>query len=84
MSDHEPKFPYIYQAYGIQRPQWWNEGRIYGVGHPDWHVEIKGLTKDEATRVLAAISNVPMGHAHTHAAGQTECEWCGVGRRADK
>ena len=56
MSDAEPTMPYIYQPYGIQHPQWWSDGRIYGVRTPDWRVEIKGLTKDEAQRVLACLS----------------------------
>lgn len=55
MTDVTPTKPYIYQPYGMQHPQWWADGRVYGIGHPDWRVEIKGLTKPEAEAVLKAL-----------------------------
>jgi hypothetical protein len=57
MSQQAPKAPYIYQPYGIQDGrERWNAGRIYAIGGLDLLVTIKGLTKAEADRVLAALT----------------------------
>lgn len=55
MSDAKVDHPYIYQPFGMQHPQWWADKRVYGVRHPDWRVEIKGLTRAEAEVVRDAL-----------------------------
>lgn len=60
MSDAEPVAPYVYQPFGMQNKDHWSSGRIYGVGHPNWMVTIKGLTKEEAEAVRAALAPAPV------------------------
>jgi DUF1009 family protein len=56
MSQSEKKGIYVYQPYGIQDgKERWNLGLIYGVGGLPLHTTIKGLTKDGAERVAAAL-----------------------------
>ena len=56
MSETEPTGPYIYQPYGsVSHPDHQKAGRLWGIGGLPWMAEIKGLTKDEAARVLAAL-----------------------------
>ena len=57
MSTTEPKGPYIYQPYGIQDGKVrWDSGRIYAVSGISDLARIDGLTRDEADRVLEAIT----------------------------
>jgi len=65
MSDHTPTEPYIFQPYGMQHPQWWEDGRVYGVRTPDWRVEIRGLTKAEADVVCDALKRLHAREALT-------------------
>lgn len=53
MSQSEPDGPYIYQPYGMQHREHWKAGRIYGIAGIDALTRIDGLTKDEATLILA-------------------------------
>ncbi len=55
MSQHEPGGLYIYQPFGIQNPVHWASGRIYGIGGMPLPATITGLTKEEASSVLAAL-----------------------------
>ena len=55
MSETAPEGPYIYQPYGMQDQKHWDAGRIYAIGGLDWRATVKGLTKDEAQKILAAL-----------------------------
>ena len=56
MSEDGPKGVYIYQPFGIQDgKERWNLGLIYGVAGLPMHTTIKGLTKEGAERVAAAL-----------------------------
>lgn len=57
MSDFEPKAPYIYQPYGYQDREHWASNRIYAIGAINPLATIKGLTREEAERVLAALTD---------------------------
>lgn len=46
--------PYIYQPYGMQDELHWETQRIYGIGGYGI-ADIKGLTKEQAENILAAI-----------------------------
>lgn len=52
--------PYVYQPYDMRYPVYWDQQRIYGVagvGDGLAIAKIQGLTKDEAERVCAALTN---------------------------
>lgn len=55
MSERAPQGPYVYQPYGMQDKAHWSAGRIYAIGGLDHLTTIKGLTKDEAARILALV-----------------------------
>lgn len=47
----EPTKPYIYQPFGMQDEEQWQEGKIYGVGGIPL-AKIQGLTRQEAEKIL--------------------------------
>lgn len=53
MND-EPTGPYIYQPYGMQDKDQWESKRVYAISGVPFLI-IKGLTKDEAEKVLAIL-----------------------------
>ena len=59
MSSQEPDGPYIYQPYGMQDPKHWEAKRIYAIGGLNWLATVKGLTKEEAQKILAALKGAP-------------------------
>lgn len=52
----EPDGPYIYQPFGMQDKENWKVKRIYGIGGLPYLAVISGLTKEEATKVLQALT----------------------------
>ena len=56
MSEVAPKGPYIYQPFGsVSNPDHAAAGRLWGIAGVSLLTQIKGLTKKEAERVLAAL-----------------------------
>lgn len=63
----EPKGPYVFQPYGAQDKAHWDAGRIYGVGGIHPLITIKGLTKEEAFRVIETLCPETVNvHDRTH------------------
>lgn len=48
--------PYIYQPFGVQNKEHWAAKRIYAVVTDSMLTAISGLTRDEADKILAALS----------------------------
>lgn len=63
MSEQSRAGIYVYQPFGIQHPDKWKSGRIYGIGGLPMEATCHGLTKQEAEAVLDALlrqsSSVP-------------------------
>jgi hypothetical protein len=56
MTDAEPNGPYIYQPFGsVSNPEHDAVGRLWGIGGLHPLTTIKGLTRDEAAKVLDAL-----------------------------
>lgn len=60
MSEQEPRGPYVYQPYGsVTDPPYAKAGRLWGVGGVNLLATIKGLTKNEAERIVACLTAQP-------------------------
>lgn len=60
--NQEPKWPYIYQPYGMQNEANWKSGRIYAVsGMGSNLIQIKGLKKREAELLLEFVIDNQIG-----------------------
>ena len=57
MSEIAPEGPYIFQPYGMQDEPYWTTGRIYAIGGLNLFTEIKGLTKEEANKILDVLKH---------------------------
>ena len=53
--DIEPREPYIYQPYGKQEPLYWNSGRIWGIAGVSPLATIRGLTRQEAEKIVRVM-----------------------------
>lgn len=59
MVKEAPVNPYIYQHFGeLLHPDYAEEGRLYGVGHPNPMVTVHGLTKYEAEAVCEVLRSM--------------------------
>ena len=58
MSDQEKRGPYVYQPFGVQHPDHWKTGRIYGIGGLPLEATCRGFTKPEAEAICAALKPV--------------------------
>jgi hypothetical protein len=57
MMDKAPEGLYVYQPFGpVSHPDRDKTGRLYGVGGLHVQARIDGLTKDEAERIVKALS----------------------------
>ena len=57
MSEQDVKGPYVYQPFGwASHPERMGTGRLFGVAGLHHQATITGLTKEEAQRVLAVLS----------------------------
>jgi hypothetical protein len=57
MSEREPEGPYVYQPFGSATHKAHDAAdRLWGVGGIDLLAEVRGLTKLEAQRIVAALS----------------------------
>lgn len=57
MSEQAPDGPYIYQPFGsVSHPEHNKAGRLWAIGGLHHLATVKGLTKEEAQRVLAALT----------------------------
>lgn len=54
----EPKEPYIYQPYGMQDKYYWDTKKIYGVAGCGLFTTIKGITKDQAEKIVEIMKGV--------------------------
>jgi len=57
MTETAPAGPYTYQPFGVQHPGHWKAGRIYAIGGLPELATVRGLTKDEAHKVLLALTD---------------------------
>ena len=99
MSDREASGPYVYQPFGsVLHPRHNEAGRLWAIGGLHHLSRIEGLTKDEAQRILAAITNtgvfihVTPKCDHDFAGwrdfedgngGEQVCKKCGMGAMTD-
>lgn len=58
MSEQAKDGIYVYQPFGVQHPDKWKSGRIYGIGGLPMEATCHGLTKAEAEAVVAALTRV--------------------------
>jgi hypothetical protein len=55
MSEQAKDGIYVYQPFGVQHPDKWKSGRIYGIGGLPMEATCHGLTKQEAEAVRDAL-----------------------------
>jgi hypothetical protein len=57
MTEIAPEAPYIYKSFGFQDRDRRKAGRIYAIGGLPEPAVVKGLTKEEARKILLALTN---------------------------
>ncbi len=68
--EREPDGPYIYQPFGsVTHPEHNAAGRLWAIAGLHRLATVQGLTKQEAARVLAALTSesASEGKSHEHA-----------------
>jgi hypothetical protein len=55
MSQQEKRGIYVYQPFGMQHPDKWKSGRIYGIGGLPMEATCHGFTKAEAEAIHDAL-----------------------------
>lgn len=58
MSNAPKETPYVYQPFGIQNKDHWNEGRLWAVAPSNRLTRIEGLTKEEADAVCDLLKKL--------------------------